>query len=89
MHSLSTTILSNNEPSARDAVPTMMEYQQMFAELNELPMPSRPSYPRIRYTRNYGNTMTYLIAIVDDAEGVSFMRISGDGAQDLSSLESS
>ncbi|KAJ8661580.1 hypothetical protein O0I10_002848 [Lichtheimia ornata] len=74
---------------ARDAVPTMMEYQQIFTELNELPSPSRPSYPRIRYTRNYGNTMTFLIAVVDDAEGVSFMRISGDGAQDLSLKSSS
>ncbi|KAI7883037.1 hypothetical protein K492DRAFT_205732 [Lichtheimia hyalospora FSU 10163] len=69
---------------ARDAVPTMLEYQQIFTELNELPTPSTPSYPRIRYTRNSGNTMTFLMAIVDDAEGVSFMRISGDGAQDLS-----
>lgn len=67
----------------------MMEYQQIFTELNELPSPSRPSYPRIRYTRNYGNTMTFLIAVVDDAEGVSFMRISGDGAQDLSLKSSS
>lgn len=63
---------------ARDAVPALSTYQTLFSQA--LPCSDRP----IRYTQALTRAPTFLIAVVDDAEGVSFLRVADDQVADLS-----
>ncbi|KAI9484466.1 hypothetical protein BDB00DRAFT_134588 [Zychaea mexicana] len=65
-----------------DAIPSLAKYQKLFSDLEKSPRHS-DSFHHIRYTNTLN--LSFLLAVVDDAGAVSFLRISGDGVVDLSS----
>ncbi|KAI9320931.1 hypothetical protein BX666DRAFT_1912717 [Dichotomocladium elegans] len=69
--------------SAKDAAPTLGTYQRIFGQLDQLPRPSQFPYVRIRNTASPEDALTFLMAVVDDTEGIGFLRITGDNVVDL------
>ncbi|KAI8143695.1 hypothetical protein BJV82DRAFT_656669 [Fennellomyces sp. T-0311] len=67
--------------SAREAVPSLAKYQQLFGDLEQMTRPS-DSYHPIRYTKP--SNLAFLLAVVEDTGGISFLRIAGDGVIDIS-----
>ncbi|ORY95360.1 hypothetical protein BCR43DRAFT_515487 [Syncephalastrum racemosum] len=65
--------------SPREALPTLADYQALFQSTWQHAGARHLS----RYRRRGEQAPAFLMAVVGDAEGVSFLKITGDGAADL------
>ena len=62
-------------------MPTLHEQNQLFSQLMHT---KNSSYQTIRNTALKEDAPTFVMALVGDAEGISFLRMVGDGLVDLS-----
>ncbi|KAI8381260.1 uncharacterized protein BYT42DRAFT_613056 [Radiomyces spectabilis] len=67
--------------SLYDPVPSLETYQQLMHHLTQLPMPK--SSFRIANTQSSEHAPSFLMALVGDTEGITFLRFTGDGVADI------
>ncbi|KAI7894111.1 uncharacterized protein EV154DRAFT_499388 [Mucor mucedo] len=70
-------IIVNN---IRDPMPSLHEQNQLFAQLTNI---SNTNYQSLKNTELKERGPTFIMALVGDAEGISFMRLIGDGLADI------
>lgn len=68
-----------------ERMPTLYEQNQLFSQLTET---SNANYkPQLKHTELKLHGPTFVLALVGDAEGISFLRLTGDGLADVSNVE--
>ncbi|OAD04018.1 hypothetical protein MUCCIDRAFT_91949 [Mucor lusitanicus CBS 277.49] len=71
--------------SIHEAMPTLYEQKQLFGQLIGT---SNANYkPALKRTELGLLAPTFVMALVGDAEGITFLRLAGDGVQDVSNVK--
>ncbi|KAL9543977.1 hypothetical protein MBANPS3_007859 [Mucor bainieri] len=71
--------------SIHAAMPTLYEQNQLFSQL--MGMSSANYKPPLRHTELGAQAPAFVMALVGDAEGVTFLRLAGDGVADVSAVK--
>ncbi|KAI8639089.1 hypothetical protein BD408DRAFT_392928 [Parasitella parasitica] len=68
-----------------DRMPTLYELNQFFGQLTGTPNANYK--PQLRYTKSGVYGPTFVMALVGDTEGITFLRLTGDGLADVSDIK--
>jgi len=66
--------------SIHDSIPLLHEQNQLFSQLLNT---SNTNYQKLKNTELKEFGPTFIMALVGDAEGISFLRMIGDGLADI------